>query len=128
MNTNITHVPHDDPIFARYFNPDVVVHISERDYAEGTIEPIERTLVLQSSPRHSDGMGDREFLEGKINEVEEAEGRLSKRLYAQVARAIVKGVIKIVKLIMKKIAADKQVGIIFAFFHIILAHVTFFNR
>lgn len=63
-------VDENDPIFARYFGGASTPELSERDYADGVVEP---------------------------------------RQYAEAAKFIAKGVIKIIELIKGKIEQDKKV-------------------
>lgn len=89
-------------IFERYFNHEVGMQITARDWAEGTLEPLERRVPAPS------GLSHKEYLQSKMNGVEEGEPNLAKRIYAAIARAVIQGVIKIVNFIKGKIEADKQ--------------------
>ncbi|KAF9544034.1 hypothetical protein CPC08DRAFT_716591 [Agrocybe pediades] len=96
---------HDQHILQRYFNHEVGMQISQRDWAEGTVEPLERSVS------HPKGMSHQEYLESKLKSLQDSgleEHNLGKRLYAAIARAVIKGVIKIIKLIKGKIEADKK--------------------
>ena len=100
----------DQDIFERYFNHETGMQISERDWAEGTIEPLERRVPAPS------GLSHKEYLQSRMNGVEEGEPNLAKRLYAAIARAVIQGVIKIINFIKGKIEADKQVSNRFRWF------------